>query len=180
MKMEPTVSSETSAVRTQTPGNYPKRNKLHLEHGESLKTRIIWAVCKIRTYFTFVSNYFLAFHVLVVKVVWLTQSRMVGYIRQVSCCLNISHKGRNEITIHLFEMMLRPSVLWNVAKCHSVFYQLHFSCLHSHRLMNWFECCIQAEQDVFWRPAWCMARILTEIYSYHTVLYICSNGSTLR
>jgi len=37
--MEPTVSSETSAVRTQTSGNYPKRNKLHLEHGESLKTK---------------------------------------------------------------------------------------------------------------------------------------------
>jgi len=28
MKMEPTVSSEMSAIRTQTPGNYPKRNKL--------------------------------------------------------------------------------------------------------------------------------------------------------
>jgi len=41
MKMEPTVSSETSAIRTQTPGNYPKRNKLHLEHGKSLKTRIL-------------------------------------------------------------------------------------------------------------------------------------------
>jgi len=40
MKMEPTVSSETSAVRTQTPWNYPKRNKLHLEHGESLKTTL--------------------------------------------------------------------------------------------------------------------------------------------
>jgi len=39
MKMEPTVSSETSAIRTQTPGTYPKRNKLHLEHGEILKTR---------------------------------------------------------------------------------------------------------------------------------------------
>jgi len=39
MKMEQTVSSETSAIRTQTQGNYPKRNKLHLEHGESLKTR---------------------------------------------------------------------------------------------------------------------------------------------
>ena len=38
MKMEPTVSSETSANRTQTPGNYPKTNKLHLEYGESLKT----------------------------------------------------------------------------------------------------------------------------------------------
>jgi len=41
MKMEPIVSSETSAIRTQTPGNYPKRNKLHLEHGESLKTRTL-------------------------------------------------------------------------------------------------------------------------------------------
>jgi len=40
MKMEPIVSSETSAIRTQTPGNYPKRNNLHLEHGESLRTRM--------------------------------------------------------------------------------------------------------------------------------------------
>ena len=40
MKMEPIVSSETSAIRTQTPGNYPKRNNLHLEHGESLRTRL--------------------------------------------------------------------------------------------------------------------------------------------
>jgi len=30
MKTEPIVSSETSAIRTQTPGNYPKRNKLHI------------------------------------------------------------------------------------------------------------------------------------------------------
>jgi len=30
MKMEPIVSSETSAIRTQTPGNYPKRNKSHI------------------------------------------------------------------------------------------------------------------------------------------------------
>ena len=42
MKMELIVSSETSVIRTQTPGNYPKRNKLHLEHGESLKTRILF------------------------------------------------------------------------------------------------------------------------------------------
>jgi len=42
MKMEPIVSSETSAIRTQTPGNYPKRNNLHLEHGESLRTRNIF------------------------------------------------------------------------------------------------------------------------------------------
>jgi len=34
------VSSETSATKSQTPGNYPKRNKLHLQHGESLRTRL--------------------------------------------------------------------------------------------------------------------------------------------
>lgn len=140
----------------------------------------IWAVCEIRTYFTFVSNYFLAFCVLVGKVVWLTQSRMVIYFRQASWHLNISHKGRSKITVHLFVMMLRPFVLWNVAKCHSVFHQLRFSLLHSRTLMNWIECCVQAEQDVFWWLTWFMARIHTEIYSYHTVLYICSNGSILR
>jgi len=30
MKMEPTVSSETSAIRTQTPGNYPKKEQITL------------------------------------------------------------------------------------------------------------------------------------------------------
>ena len=39
MKMEEIVCSETSAIRTQTPGNYPKDNMLHTEHGESLKSR---------------------------------------------------------------------------------------------------------------------------------------------
>jgi len=39
MKMEPIMSSETSAIRIQTPGNYPERNKLHLEHGESFKNK---------------------------------------------------------------------------------------------------------------------------------------------
>ena len=41
MKMEPIVSSETSAIKSQTPGNYPKRNKLHLQHGKSLKRRLV-------------------------------------------------------------------------------------------------------------------------------------------
>jgi len=40
IKFEQTVNSETSEIRTQTPGNYPKRNKLHLEQGETLKIRI--------------------------------------------------------------------------------------------------------------------------------------------
>jgi hypothetical protein len=42
MRMEPTNSSETSAINlTWTPATYPKDNKLQLEHGESLKSRII-------------------------------------------------------------------------------------------------------------------------------------------
>jgi len=36
MKMELTVSSETS---TQDAGELPKKEKMHLEHSESLKTR---------------------------------------------------------------------------------------------------------------------------------------------
>jgi len=40
MRMEPTESSETSAINvTWTPGTYPKDNKLQLEHSESLKSR---------------------------------------------------------------------------------------------------------------------------------------------
>jgi hypothetical protein len=40
MKMELIEGSETSAIRTQTPGNYTKENILHKEHGESLKSLI--------------------------------------------------------------------------------------------------------------------------------------------
>jgi len=40
MKTELIEGSETSVVRTQTLGNYPKENILHIEHGESLKPRI--------------------------------------------------------------------------------------------------------------------------------------------
>ena len=39
MKMEPRVSSETSAIRTQTPGNYPKRNKLHIDKLSSVTSQ---------------------------------------------------------------------------------------------------------------------------------------------
>lgn len=53
---------------------------------------IIWAVCAIRMYFTFVSNYFLTFHVLVRKLVWWTQNRMVSYVRQPPHQLNTLHK----------------------------------------------------------------------------------------
>jgi len=36
MKMEPIEGSETSAVRTKTPGNYPKENILHEEYSSYL------------------------------------------------------------------------------------------------------------------------------------------------
>jgi len=32
-------SSETSAYKLHTPGNYPKESIQHTEHGESLKSR---------------------------------------------------------------------------------------------------------------------------------------------
>jgi hypothetical protein len=41
MKMEQTVCSETSTYKIQTPGNYPEKNIHHLQHGESLKSKII-------------------------------------------------------------------------------------------------------------------------------------------
>ena len=64
MKMEPIVSSETSAIRTQTEGNYPKRNKLHLEHGESLKTGLIFCCFMLNKCGLFMSiiNYFIIFY----------------------------------------------------------------------------------------------------------------------
>jgi hypothetical protein len=44
--MEPIDGSETSAFRTQAPGNYPKENILHKEHGEILKSRSITTISK--------------------------------------------------------------------------------------------------------------------------------------
>jgi len=42
--MEQIECSETSAYIIQTPGNYPKENKIYSEHGESLKSRIWFEV----------------------------------------------------------------------------------------------------------------------------------------
>jgi hypothetical protein len=38
--MEHIECSETSAFKTQTPGNYPKETIQHSKHGESLKSRM--------------------------------------------------------------------------------------------------------------------------------------------
>jgi hypothetical protein len=40
MKMGQTECSETSAIKIQTPGNYPEENIQLSQHGESLKSRI--------------------------------------------------------------------------------------------------------------------------------------------
>jgi hypothetical protein len=40
--MEQTESSETSAYKIQTPGNYPEENTQHKEHGKSLKSTNIF------------------------------------------------------------------------------------------------------------------------------------------
>jgi len=43
MKMEQKECSEKSAIKLQTPGNYPKGSIQHIEHGESLKSRKVWS-----------------------------------------------------------------------------------------------------------------------------------------
>jgi hypothetical protein len=39
MMMEQAETSETSAYKIQTPGNYPEENIEHSEHGENFKSR---------------------------------------------------------------------------------------------------------------------------------------------
>ena len=45
MKMERIESSETSALKVQTPGDYPKATIWHSTHGESLKYNFILLLC---------------------------------------------------------------------------------------------------------------------------------------
>jgi len=42
--MEPIDGSEKSAFKTQDAGEIPKENILHKEHGESLKSRNVYAI----------------------------------------------------------------------------------------------------------------------------------------
>jgi hypothetical protein len=53
-KMEQTESSETSAYKIQTLGNYPEESIQHSEHDESLKSRILPLACVLNyNLFTF-------------------------------------------------------------------------------------------------------------------------------
>jgi hypothetical protein len=51
--MEQTECSETSAYKLQTPGNYPKESIQQVEHGESLKSRIVLIYFTHHYMFTF-------------------------------------------------------------------------------------------------------------------------------
>jgi hypothetical protein len=45
--MEQAESSETSAYKIQTSGNYPEESIQHLKHGKSLKSKILIICCKL-------------------------------------------------------------------------------------------------------------------------------------
>jgi len=53
MKMEPIVSSETSAIKSQTPGNYPKRNKLRSVLSSNLSFILTSLHCLLLSSLTF-------------------------------------------------------------------------------------------------------------------------------
>jgi len=52
MKMEPIVSSETSAIKSQTPGNYPKRNKLHILYSSICFEHYVLIIRRSKLYYT--------------------------------------------------------------------------------------------------------------------------------
>ena len=56
LKMEPIRRSETSAIKTQTSGNYSKRNIIQLKHGESLKTLLTVSMSQCRTIWFQIQN----------------------------------------------------------------------------------------------------------------------------
>jgi len=68
MKMEQTECSETSAYKIQTPGNYPKENIQHTEHGESLKSRVICLVEYLIYFLNFNEKYSIITHIIWQKV----------------------------------------------------------------------------------------------------------------
>ena len=51
--MEQIECSETSAYINQMPGNHPKENKQHSEHGESLKSIISLSLSLSLSFFVF-------------------------------------------------------------------------------------------------------------------------------
>ena len=56
MKMEPIVSSETSAIRTQTPGNYPKRNNLQIQFLSQVTNYKFQTKCQLNIHYIRMKN----------------------------------------------------------------------------------------------------------------------------
>ena len=70
--MEPIVSSETSEIRTQTPGNYPKRNKLQ------------WNCC---VWWKFVISFWVAFNS--VMVYYVSFEMLMAVIFKTAVCWGV-------------------------------------------------------------------------------------------
>ena len=89
-------TSYTSAIRTQTPGNYPKENILHIEHGESLKSRIHKS------------------HLKLIKTVKVVSSNSMFCHNCYQCCLHILLP----LSFHRCHSMISsPSIsMWNHSK----------------------------------------------------------------
>jgi hypothetical protein len=54
--MEPTLVTETSEVKTQTPGKFPEESTLESQHGGSLKTYVFDIILNIVSKFTLFSS----------------------------------------------------------------------------------------------------------------------------
>jgi hypothetical protein len=120
----------------------------------------IWAVCEIRTYFTFVSNWFIAFHVFVGKVVtsdkhpdiiYLTKEELRQQYICLWCCTDPLSYECGKVPFSFSSVALQPSAFLYV--------------------MIWTECYVQVEWDICLWLTWFTPRILTKIYSYHTLVY---------
>jgi len=107
MKMEPIVSSETSAIRTQTPGNYPKRNKLqevwsslrvlrNETHIDSVQNTSKWNECSEILGFSFVKYMYRVFRILHNKEHfrrnnYASQWRIYSELRGSKCAAKLGH-----------------------------------------------------------------------------------------
>ena len=93
--MEQIEFSETSAYINQTPGNHPKENKQHSEHGESLKSREYYCLRR----FEFVSA-------VIKKVIFSRMWRLFG--KHVTIIFHLEEEG--SMLLCNFGMFLQHTV----------------------------------------------------------------------
>ena len=112
-----TECSETSAYKTQTPGNYPEESVQHSEHGESLKSRLI-QYC-----FYYVSAAILSFKTLINLLKFIEVLRKHNHIEALT---HISSVPTLRSSSHLLIELLRD--LWpfvfgeGITKCPNELY----------------------------------------------------------